>query len=225
MTWKGAISLTREAMPMGGSVERRRPGTPKKRYGNASGECADCVARHAGPGEETTMRSEIRDRRSRRPALVVLAMAIAGLTVAPIACANVYKCKDDGGGVIYQEEPCPAGRELRNFDTDPPDLSVIHGGAARAAAGTARSADTRATPSGKPAGKLGGDPKERKFIRAGMTESEVVARIGRPDATSGGKNQRAHWSYLPAEGDPDTVTSILFAGGVVSEVTRKVVRR
>ena len=58
-----------------------------------------------------------------------------------------------------------------------------------------------------------------------MTEAEVVARIGRPDATTGGKNRQAHWSYLPAEGDPDTVTSILFAGGVVSEVTRKVVKR
>lgn len=172
------------------------------------------------------MQREIsRGQRSRRAALVALSMAIAGVAAAPVAIASVYKCQGDGGGVIYQEEPCPAGRELRNFDSDPPDLSVVHGGVARATASTEKPANTRAIPGDRTAGKVGGDPRDRKFIRAGMTEAEVVSRIGRPDATSGGKNRQAHWSYLPAEGDPDTVTSILFAGGVVSEVTRKVIKR
>ena len=152
-----------------------------------------------------------------------MSAAVAGLSAAPLACANVYKCQGDRGGVIYQEEPCPAGRELRNFDADPPDLSVIHGGAAPTAN---KPAETRTTVGDPAVGKVGSDAKERKFIRAGMTEAEVVARIGRPDATAGGgKNRQTHWSYLPAAGDPDTVTSILFAGGVVSEVTRKIVKR
>jgi hypothetical protein len=177
-------------------------------------------------GKEAIMRSEIsRRRRPRGAMVVVVSMTVAGMVAAPLACASVYKCQGDGGGVIYQEEPCPAGRELRNFDTDPPDLSVIHGGVARATAPADKPANARPTPGDKTAGKVGGDPKDRKFIRAGMTEAEVVARIGRPDATTGGKNRQAHWSYLPAEGDPDTVTSILFAGGVVSEVTRKVIKR
>ncbi len=59
-----------------------------------------------------------------------------------------------------------------------------------------------------------------------MSEAEVLARIGRPDATSGGsKARQTRWSYLPTDDDPDTVTSITFAGGAVSEVSRKVVKR
>jgi hypothetical protein len=59
-----------------------------------------------------------------------------------------------------------------------------------------------------------------------MTEAEVMAKIGRPDATAGGsKLHQARWSYLPADGDPDTVTTITFAGGAVSDVSRKVVKR
>jgi len=59
-----------------------------------------------------------------------------------------------------------------------------------------------------------------------MSEAEVLARLGRPDATAGGNKQhQARWSYLPTDGDPDTVTTITFSGGMVSDVSRKVVRR
>jgi hypothetical protein len=173
------------------------------------------------------MRRDVSRRpRPRTEAFVVVWAAVTGLAAAPLANASVYKCQGDGGGVIYQEAPCPAGRELRNFDEDPPDLSVIHGGVARGTTSVDKPTDSRTIQGDKTVGKVVGDPKERKFIRTGMTETEVLARIGRPDATAGGsKNRQTHWSYLPAEGDPDTVTSIVFAGGVVSEVTRKVVKR
>ena len=60
-----------------------------------------------------------------------------------------------------------------------------------------------------------------------MTEMTVPDRFKLvPDATAGGsKLHQARWSYLPADGDPDTVTTITFAGGAVSDVSRKVVKR
>jgi hypothetical protein len=175
---------------------------------------------------ETVMGREwSRRQRPRSPAFVLLTATLAGLAAAPLAFAGVYKCQGDGGGVVYQEDPCPAGRELRNLEQDPPDLSVIHGGTARPAGTTGKTAASRTVSGDKAVGTVGGDPNQRKFIRTGMTEAEVLARIGRPDATAGGKKGQTHWSYLPAAGDPDTVTSIHFAAGVVSEVTRKVIKR
>ncbi len=172
------------------------------------------------------MRMEaVRSCRSRRAAAVMASAVVAGLAAAPLAGASVYKCQTDGG-VTYQEEPCPAGRELRNFDADPPDLSVIHGGAPRAAASADKPRDARTIQGDKTVGKVVGDAAARKFIHAGMTEAEVLARVGRPDATAGGsKTRQTRWSYLPAAADPDTVTTVTFAAGVVSEVTRKVIKR
>jgi hypothetical protein len=73
---------------------------------------------------------------------------------------------------------------------------------------------------------VNGDASERKFIRAGMTEAEVMARIGRPDMTAGGsKSRQSRWSYLPNPGDPDTITTLTFNGDTVSDVTRKLVKR
>ena len=165
-------------------------------------------------------------RRSRRRLAVAAAAVLAAVAAAPHAHAAVYKCQGDGGVVVYQEAPCPPGRELRNFDADPPDLSVIHGGVARAAPAADKPRDSRTIQGDVTIGKAVGEATARKFIRAGMTEAEVLAKIGRPDATSGGSGARqTRWSYLPAPDDPDTVTTITFAGGSVSEVTRKVVKR
>lgn len=158
----------------------------------------------------------------------VLAAALCALT----AHATVYKCTGDSPGtVIYQEMPCPKGTELRNFDTDPPELSVVPAYTGPLSARPAAPADkpprdTRTLQGDVQIGKAAGDPAARKFVRQGMTEAEVLARIGRPDATSGGsKGSQTRWSYLPADGDLDTVTTITFAGGVVADVTRKVVKR
>jgi hypothetical protein len=157
------------------------------------------------------------------------ALLAAALWALP-AHATVYKCTGDAPGtVIYQETPCPKGTELRNFDTDPPELSVVPAYTGPLAARPPTAAppkDTRTLQGDVQIGKATGDASARKFVRQGMTEAEVLARIGRPDATSGGSRaQQSRWSYLPADGDPDTVTTITFAGGVVSDVTRKVVKR
>jgi hypothetical protein len=59
----------------------------------------------------------------------------------------------------------------------------------------------------------------------GMTPAEVMARVGSPDMQlSGRRKEGQQWSYLPAAGDADTLTTVTFAGGTVSRVERRVVR-
>ena len=173
------------------------------------------------------MRVEVSPKRRARTAAAVAASAmITGFAIAPLAGATVYKCMGSGAGVVYQEEPCPPGKELRNFDQDPPDLSVIPGRAVRDAVLVEKPKDSRTIQGDTTIGKVVGDATARKFIHEGMSEAEVLAKIGRPDVTAGGsKARQTHWSYLPTADDPDTITSITFTGGAVSEVTRKVVKR
>jgi hypothetical protein len=68
---------------------------------------------------------------------------------------------------------------------------------------------------------------ERRFIREGMSEGEVLVKIGKPDSESvdtGGGAQVAvkRWTYLPASGDQQTLTTIVLRNGKVIEVNRKV---
>jgi hypothetical protein len=151
--------------------------------------------------------------------------AVVALALPSPVQATVYKCLGENGLVIYQESPCVKGRELRNFDDDPPDLSVVHGGVApKPPVSTApKPKDSRTLQGDAAPGKVHGDAAARKFVTKGMSEGEVLAKIGRPDATAGGSRNR--WSYLPAEGDPDTVTTITFSGGAVSDVSRKVIKK
>jgi len=44
--------------------------------------------------------------------------------------------------------------------------------------------------------------------------------------TVGGKNGNpARWTYMPAPGDPETITSLTLSKGTVTEVDRKAVRK
>jgi hypothetical protein len=77
--------------------------------------------------------------------------------------------------------PCPDGKELRNFDLDPPTLSVIPGVSAPAAPRsspclTKTAKQTTLDRSDKNRGKVDGDATARKFIHVGMKEAEVLAR-------------------------------------------------
>jgi hypothetical protein len=143
------------------------------------------------------------------------------------AAASVFKCAAEKGDVVYQDVPCGAGRELRNFDTDPPALTVLPSTPV-AASPPARSGSERAEKSGRETARRDADDRragERKFVRSGMSEAEVLQRLGRPDVTTGG-SQRAgrRWAYLPRSGDPDTMTTLTLQGGSVIDVDRKLVR-
>jgi hypothetical protein len=70
---------------------------------------------------------------------------------------------------------------------------------------------------------------ERKFIRVGMTEGEVLMKIGKPDnessVTGGGAVVEVKkWTYLPTPADQQTITTITISNGKVVNVERQVTR-
>ena len=76
---------------------------------------------------------------------------------------------------------------------------------------------------------LAADTSDRKFIREGMSEGEVLMKIGRPDSetvdTGGGSKVTVkRWIYFPAYGDSQTLTTLTIREGRVVEVSRQVSR-
>jgi hypothetical protein len=163
------------------------------------------------------------------PSLFVLSLStLVLLGHYSSAEATLVKCQGDQGSVIYQDTPCKTGTELRNLDTDPATVSVVPWSSAAPTPPVAprtRGAQVARRP---PDQKISsGKAAERRFIHTGMSEAEVLRRIGKPEVDGpvsrklkGGK----HWSYLPAAGDPDTITTLTIVGGQVANVERKVVR-
>jgi hypothetical protein len=70
-----------------------------------------------------------------------------------------------------------------------------------------------------------GDPQGRKHLRVGMSEGEVMARVGPPDLTTGKGRRQSRWTWLPVAADPDTITVVLFEVGRIVEVERTVIKR
>ena len=162
-------------------------------------------------------------------AAIRLAFAMLLVACASVASAGVYKCARDDGTVMYQEDPCPPGKELRDFEREPASLSVIpfripNEPVERTP--SPRNAASSASKSDRPSRKSderGGSAAERKFLVPGIGEGEVVARIGRPDVSSGAGRKTMRWTYLPAPEDPQTVTTLTFELGRLVQVERKVV--
>jgi len=183
------------------------------------------------------MRTVATDSPCRAALAAGLAAAVA--LVAP-AHATVYKCDGPGGTPVYQDNPCPAGKELRDFDKDPPTVSVMplapppdtrtrEAPAAKAPAAEKATRPTKGkspSPAATSAASAGtGNAAERKFLAPGINEGQVLARLGPPDMKSGGGTRKtARWTYLPAPDDPGTLTTLTFESGRLVEVERKVVR-
>jgi hypothetical protein len=73
------------------------------------------------------------------------------------------------------------------------------------------------------------DASERRFVREGMAESEVLMKLGRPDSEStdsggGAKVAVKRWIYFPAPGDSQTMTTLVLRDGKVTSVERQVAR-
>jgi hypothetical protein len=73
------------------------------------------------------------------------------------------------------------------------------------------------------------DAAERRFIRDGMSEGEVLMKIGKPDSESfdtggGATTTIKRWIYLPTPRDQQTMTTVVLQNGKVIEVERKVVK-
>ena len=189
----------------------------KKRYGNAC-ETANFVRR---------FRSNMSTVR-----FVASCCIAAAVLVPPISYAQVYKCAGEGGIPIYQEMPCSPGKELRNFQTDPPEITILP---ARRPPGTPPADVIREVPpkgakadkdakAGKSASAA--NAAERAHLRVGMTEAEVLSRVGSPDVTVGSKGATSpRWTYMPAPGVLETTTMLHFNKGVLVDIDRKVVKK
>lgn len=73
------------------------------------------------------------------------------------------------------------------------------------------------------------DANERRFVREGMHEGEVLHRIGRPDheaivASVKGQPEEKTWTYFPTSRDAQTLTVLTLRAGVVTAVERKIAR-
>jgi hypothetical protein len=163
-----------------------------------------------------------------RLALLLLVAALAPPVRADIAYRppGVFKCMGERAVPVYQGTPCPPGRELRDFAADPATVSVVemHVPATTTPPETPRHERTARAPPRPNKAKAPGDPAERRYVKAGMSEGVVLAKLGAPDAASAKHGRHARWTYLPAPGDPQTVTTIRFEDGRVTSVERHVVR-
>lgn len=208
------MSATRAAGPASDRIESLSGEAVGKRYRNA---IVDPIPR----------RHPSRLMRARQFA----AGSVCGFVIAwPVASiAGLYKCARNDGTVMYQEDPCPSGTELRDLERDPATVSVIP---FRAAPGSDVRAAERSLPpaprsersKSRKTAERQGNPAERKFLVPGIGEGEVVARIGRPDMSSGAGRKTVRWTYLPAPEDPQTITTLTFELGRLIQVERKVVR-
>lgn len=76
---------------------------------------------------------------------------------------------------------------------------------------------------------MAADPSERRFIRAGMGEGEVLFKIGKPDHEAfvrivKGQAEEKTWTYFPHPKDRQTLTIVTLRAGVVATIERKIAR-
>jgi len=158
---------------------------------------------------------------------VLRAAIAAGVVVAlsEAAWPAVHKCAAPGG-IVYQDRPC---REGEARDTDVPDapLSVLPfpSPGRQIQRREAPEKPARAERARRAEAPAPGNPAGRRHLRVGMSEGEVMARVGPPDLTTGKGRKQSRWTWMPVPGDPDTITVVLFETGRAIEVERTVVKR
>lgn len=163
----------------------------------------------------------------------LLASLVAAEPLLASAGGGLFKCRGPGASPVYQQQPCPSGTELRDFARDPASVSVVPF-ELPAPKGTTKPsrADRPVKPVAKPdKRKADADRRtnaaavvERRHVKDGMSDGEVLARLGPPDLQSGKTGRKMRWTYLPAPGDPQTVTLLRFEDGKVVAVERTTMR-
>jgi hypothetical protein len=157
----------------------------------------------------------------------VLHAAGAALAFAAAhALGAVHKCAG-AGGIVYQDRPCGAGASADDGAIAEAPLSVLP---APSPARTIERREATAKPLRQERARRRepvheGNPAERRHLRVGMSEGEVIARVGPPDLTTGKGRRQARWTWMPVPGDPDTITVVLFDVGRAVEIERTVVKR
>ena len=152
-----------------------------------------------------------------------LALAL-GAPFAGALAGGVFKCAGDADRIpVYQGTPCPSGREIRDLTDAASTLSVVP--FARAVPPSTTKARPEKPPKAPPKEKAkpAGDAAERRYVSEGMSEGQVLARLGAPDLKSG-RGRTMRWTYLPAPADRQTVTVLRFEDGQVTNVDRRILR-
>ncbi len=157
--------------------------------------------------------------------ILVVALALVAPAAVPTdALAAVHKCAGERGALVYQDRPCGAPPVDGAALSDAP-LSVLPAPSRRTIQREAPVRPPKAERARKSDPPRLGDPAARRHLRVGMSEGEVLARVGPPDFTTGKGRRSTRWTWMPAPADPDTVTAVLFDTGRVIEVERTVVKR
>lgn len=173
------------------------------------------------------MRPDSRARGIRAAVGAMIAVFAIPIGVAPPAGAAIHKCSGANGATSYQDRPCGPSATPADFDGTTAPMSVLPS-PPTGTTGVRREAPARAARAERarrPESPRRGNPADRKHLRAGMSEGEVVARIGPPDLTTGKGRRLARWTWMPVPGDPDTITVVLFDVGRIVEIERTVVKR
>ncbi len=158
-----------------------------------------------------------------RFAPTAFALAIAAVLAAP-APAAIHKCGGDDGGTTYQDRPCGAQPLDASGVLDAP-LSVLPAPSRRSIERAPSAKPPKPERARKAEPPRTADARERRHLHVGMSEGEVLARVGPPDFTTGKGRRATRWTWMPAPADPDTITVVLFETGRVVEVERTVVKR
>lgn len=112
---------------------------------------------------------------------------------------------------------------MRDLDADPATVSVIPFEFPHARPAPAKPVRPL-PPKRAEKAKARGEVSERLHLREGMSDGEVLARLGPPDLQAGKTGRKMRWTYLPAPGDPQTVTLVRFDEGRVVAVERTTLR-
>lgn len=179
---------------------------------------------YAGEGSDRVIVASMRF--SHLSSIVLVSLASIAFAASAPPSEGPYKCRGDSATPIYQDSPCASGRELRNFAEQPANVSVIPFATAPAPApAPLRPPKTaRAPPKDKDKPRVVADARERRHVYEGMSEAEVLARLGPPDMQAGKTGRRMRWTYLPAAGDAQTVTLLGFEEGKVKDIERRILR-
>lgn len=171
-----------------------------------------------------------------RPPYMLTAAEGSTATLHAEAAAGLFKCRGPNNVPLYQDQPCPAGTELRDLTVDPPSFSVVPFEMRPQAPPPVvtkpppprprvRSAEKKPSNAERAVqSRVEADPAQRRSLRDGMSEGEVIARLGVPDIQSGRGGKRTRWTYLPIAGDAQTITIVRFEDGLVVGVDRNLLR-
>lgn len=172
-----------------------------------------------------------------------------------LACstsAQIYKWTDANGKAYYGDEP-PKNAKAKLVDIDPSQNSVesVYRGCKteqcrlqyferqrteqeRKERLQHQAVDGRVPVPGNVAERQTSEQqKERRFIRLGQTESDVLQRAGEPDEVNGApyrgfgaypNNHARIYVYYPTETDKLTTTKVYFNNGMVVNVVRTIAR-